>query len=121
MSMYAFGKCKYNMAQGLKYWRIIKGDLDGKAYWVQFFNPNQPRDKKEIERKVCKVKVVDGFAFCTCMEHFNTGLPCMHEFLIGLRRHKKLLFSERWFQNYEKLIDRNLSFVSKILNQNEQE
>jgi hypothetical protein len=55
------------------------------------------------------------------MEHFNTGLPCMHEFLIGLRRHKKLLFSERWFKDYEALIDLRRDLVDEILDQHNKE
>ena len=34
------------------------------------------------------------------MERFATGLPCMHEFHVGLRRNLNLLFSERWFKTY---------------------
>jgi hypothetical protein len=52
------------------------------------------------------------------MEHFNTGLPCMHEFLIGLRRHKRLLFSERWFKDYEKVVLDKKELVDKILDRN---
>jgi len=30
----------------------------------------------EAERRLCKVAIIDGFVFCSCMEYFNTGLPC---------------------------------------------
>jgi hypothetical protein len=52
------------------------------------------------------------------MEHFNTGLPCMHEFLIGLKRHKRLLFSERWFKNYEKETGANKHLALKVIEKN---
>jgi hypothetical protein len=37
------------------------------------------------------------------MEYFNSGIPCAHQFFIALKRHKKLLFHERWFSHFEKL------------------
>jgi hypothetical protein len=55
------------------------------------------------------------------MEHFNTGLPCMHEFSIGLRRRKKLLFSERWFKDYEDFASKNSELVSQVVNLNKSE
>jgi hypothetical protein len=36
----AFERCKFNMIQGLKYWRILEADGASKIYKVQFFNPN---------------------------------------------------------------------------------
>jgi hypothetical protein len=55
------------------------------------------------------------------MEHFNTGIPCMHEFLVGLRRHKRLLFSERWFKDYEKKVYMNKDLAPKVINRNHTE
>jgi len=51
----------------------------------------------EVDRKVAKLKVIQGYVFCTCMEIFNTGFPCPHMFNIALRHSLKLLFAERWF------------------------
>lgn len=40
-------------------------------------NPNYARELSEKEEKrLLKVKAVDDIAMCSCMERFNTGLPC---------------------------------------------
>lgn len=89
------------MIQGLKYWRILEADGASKIYKVQFFNPNQAiADPVADAKKLVFVKSVDGYAVCSCMERFSIGLPCMHEFHVGLRRNLNILFSERWFKEY---------------------
>jgi hypothetical protein len=55
--------------------------------------------------------VIDDYIFCACMEYFNTGLPCPHQFFIGLKKHKKLLFHDRWFKNYEDKVSKNPSLI----------
>jgi hypothetical protein len=57
----------------------------------------------EAERRVCKVAIVNNSVFCACMEYFNTGIPCQHQFSLALRKNLKILFSERWFLEYERL------------------
>ena len=37
------------------------------------------------------------------MEYFNTGIPCQHQFSLALRKNLKILFSERWFLEFERL------------------
>ena len=74
----AIERCKYAIGQGLKYWRTFKEkDLSkhSSVYIIQHVNPNQLKESNE-NKKFEKVKVIDDFAFCSCMEHFNTGLPC---------------------------------------------
>ena len=61
-----------------------------------------PPQQKDTTGKVCKVAEIDGFVFCTCMEYFNTGLPCVHQFHVGLKKNLTLLFSERWSTHFEK-------------------
>jgi len=51
----------------------------------------------ETDRKTAKLKTIQGYVFCTCMELFNTGFPCPHMFNVALRHGLKLLFAERWF------------------------
>ncbi|CDW80528.1 protein far1-related sequence 5-like [Stylonychia lemnae] len=126
LSLNAYERCKYSIGQGLKYLRIIKEDKGFnkrcQLFIVNHVNPNQNKENLEAnDRKLQKIKVFDEFAFCTCFERFNTGLPCQHEFLIALKRHKKLLFSERWFKGYEDQVKKNKQVVQKLIKQNRYE
>ena len=79
-------------------------------------NPNQVKVEGDltIDKKTQKLKVFEDYVFCACLEHFNTGLPCSHEFLIGLKRNKKITFSERWFKNYESSVMVKTELIVKV-------
>lgn len=55
------------------------------------------------------------------MEYFNSGIPCAHQFFIALKRHKKLLFHERWFSQFEKLASLTPNVLVSLQNQNDAE
>lgn len=55
------------------------------------------------------------------MEYFNSGIPCAHQFFIALKRHKKLLFHERWFSHFETLASQTPDLLVQLQTQNESE
>ena len=67
--------------------------------------------------RTCKVAEIGNFIFCTCMEYFSTGLPCVHQFHVGLKRNLTLVFSERWAKTYERAALEKPAGVVKILGQ----
>lgn len=100
----------------------MDGDGSSRIYRLQYFNPNQPTEhQSEDTKKIVFVKAIDGYAICTCMERFATGIPCMHEFHIGLRRYINLLFSERWFKEYPEKYDADPEAAFKVQKILEQE
>jgi hypothetical protein len=120
----ALERCKYAIGQALKYFRLLKGDKGSKTFLLQHVNPNHLRELNcdlPPEKKLFKVRIIDEFVFCSCMEYFNTGLPCTHQFYIALKRHKKLLFHERWFLRYESQAAAHPQHAMSIANQNKQE
>jgi hypothetical protein len=55
------------------------------------------------------------------MEYFNTGLPCPHQIFIGLKKHKKLLFHDRWYKSYSDQVLKKPELIKNIADQNELE
>jgi hypothetical protein len=113
-------RCRYAIGQALKYYRVLKGEKNSKTFLIQFVNPNSAREPKnatpaELERRLFKVRVVDDYVFCSCMEYFNSGLPCSHQFFVGLKKHRKLLFHERWFKNFDSLASKEPKKIEEIL------
>ena len=98
-STYVYERSKYNIIQALKYWRVVQSS--GPVHQLKFFPPNQQRDMLsqdcpqaifpkelpilELDRRSPKVKEINGFVFCVCMEYFHTGIPCIHMFTVALR------------------------------------
>jgi len=80
-------KSRYNIIQGLKYWRQVQQDPASKVYLLKHYPPNANRDfnrgsvepaAQDSGGRTCKVAEIGRFIFCACMEYFNTGLPCVH-------------------------------------------
>jgi len=57
----------------------------------------------EAERRIVRIQLIDDYVFCSCMEYFNTGIPCAHQLSLSLRKNLKILFAERWFLDFERL------------------
>ena len=51
-----------------------------------------------------KVKIVKGYAFCTCLGYFNSGFPCEHTLLVAIKHKLKFLIHQRWFTKYEEIM-----------------
>ena len=109
----AYERSKFNLVQGFKYYRIE--DVAENLYRVKWVNPNA--SDATDEKKTVFVKNVDGYAVSSCMERSCTGVPSMHEFLVGIRRGLKLLFSERWFKEYQEKVDGKHEQVKKMVDQ----
>lgn len=81
LTQMALERCKYAIGQALKYFRLLKGDKGSKTFLLQHVNPNHLRELNcdlPPEKKLFKVRIIEDYVFCTCMEYFNTGLPCTH-------------------------------------------
>jgi len=67
-------------------------------------------DCDDMEEKVSelqkyqKVCIVNGYAFCTCMGYFHTGLPCEHSLMIAITERCKILIHHRWSKQYDELM-----------------
>ncbi|TNV85437.1 hypothetical protein FGO68_gene15045 [Halteria grandinella] len=123
LTLFAVERCRYAIGQALKYFRVLKGEKNAKTFLIQHVNPNQAREQKqsshqEQERRLYKVRVVDDYVFCSCMEYFNSGLPCSHQFFVGLKKHRKLLFHERWFKTFDKYAHSKPKQTDEIQKQN---
>ena len=143
LTAYACERAKYNIVQGLKYWRQHKHDKINNIFLLKLFPPNQNRDNDrrgdkttidlsghnvecngngkmtlEGDKFYCKVVEIGQYIFCTCMEYFNTGIPCVHQFSVALKSCQKLLFNERWFKSYERLAIQSPEKLTQIRSQN---
>ena len=43
-TVYAVERSRYNIIQGLKYWRLVKSDPTSKVYLLKHYPPNANRD-----------------------------------------------------------------------------
>ena len=80
---FAVNKIRYNAAKGLNLWKIHQEDKDN--YLLHYRNPTEEMTDDETfipKMSWCKLRVVNDLLFCSCMDYFNTGLPCEHQMLV---------------------------------------
>lgn len=81
---FAQNKIRYNTALGLNEWKIKDQDKMNKVYLLEKRNPAKEQEEDDIEKGFVpkqswqKLKVFNDYVFCTCMDYFNSGIPCAH-------------------------------------------
>ena len=63
-------RVRYNIALGFMNFKLLSYDKLLKTYIII---------RKELVSEAQnhqKLKLINNYLFCTCMEYFNTGLPC---------------------------------------------
>ena len=91
---YAFERCKFHLVKGTKFYHI-SNNHENRVFEV----------KQKLQPDILtKVKVINGFACCSCLEQLNTGLPCEHEFLVSLKTATPVLIADRWYKTYQTTI-----------------
>lgn len=92
LTNFAYNRIRHRLALGFKDFNIAKQEMG--TYLI----------RHNLEEHFCKVKTVNNYLFCTCMQYFNSGLPCEHILLCSLTHGKKFLIHQRWSLKYEKLL-----------------
>ena len=79
VTSFALNRIRHRLAVGFKDFNIAKQEMG--TYLI----------RHNLEEHFCKVKAVNNYLFCTCMNYFNSGLPCEHILLVSLTHGKKFL------------------------------
>lgn len=94
LTPYAFFGVRNLLGKAFKLNKITKSDKTTKTFVIQ---SNQ-------SDCVNKVRVLNGYTFCTCLNYFHTGFPCEHALLVSFSQGYKFLIHQRWSLNYESLL-----------------
>ncbi len=80
LTEYALNRIRYSIAIAFRELKVVKSEMG--VYLI---------NHKTEEAHHYKVKLINNYLFCTCMQYFHTGTPCEHVLLCALTHGKKFL------------------------------
>jgi len=77
---YAINKIRHNTALGFNEWKMKTFDKSSKTYLIVSKIDQEEDENDEFWPKQSwwKLREINDYVFCTCLDYFNSGIPCRH-------------------------------------------
>ncbi|CAI2379504.1 unnamed protein product [Moneuplotes crassus] len=100
VSEYVKERVKWFASKSFKY-EISQADEKAKVFLVSKKKELEVRGRSRTYGDHSKVVVIDNCLFCTCLDQFNTGIPCAHEFCVHMKNPDyNVRLNKRWYRGF---------------------